>query len=213
MSALDDVIRSERQSLVDYLETLRPEQWATPSLCDGWTVQAVAAHLAWASALGPRQMATELARSRFQVNALLHDTAVRWAERGTPAILEQLRRNAETGARPMGMPKIAALTDAVLHALDIRRPLGDPRLVPAAAFVPVADFCAGARWPTSALLGGSASRRISGLRLVADVEEWGIGSGPEVRGSGEALLLVLTGRPIRSDELSGPGAPTLLARL
>ncbi len=213
MSALDDVIRLERQSLADYLEPLAPQQWSTPSLCAGWTVQAVAAHLAWASAMGPREMVTELARSRFRVNALLRDTGVRWAERGPAAIVEQLRRNAETDARPMGMPKIAALTDAVLHALDIRRPLGDTRTVPAAAFVPVAEFCAGARWPTSALLGGGASGTISGLRLVAADQEWSVGVGPEVRGTGEALLLVLTGRPVRADELSGPGAATLLGRL
>jgi uncharacterized protein (TIGR03083 family) len=195
------------------LEALRPDAWSTPSLCEGWTVQAVAAHLAWAPAMGPREQVVELSRSRFRVGRYLRDSAVRWAERGVPAILEQLRSNVETGARPTGVPPMAALVDAVVHALDIRRPLGDHRSLPAAAFGPTADFCAGARWPSTGMLGGSAARRIRGLRLVAEDQEWATGSGAEVHGSGEALLLVLTHRPVGPDELSGPGAPTLMARL
>lgn len=213
MSDLDEAIRSERAALVSYLETLTPAQWSTPSLCDGWSVQAVAAHLAWASALKPGEAVTELARSRFAVNTFLRDSAVRWAERGVPAILEQQRRNAETGARPTGMPRIAALLDAVVHTLDIRRPLGSPYPIAASTFVPVADFAAGARWPTSALLGGSARRRLAGIRLVADDQEWATGSGMEVHGSGEAVLLALTRRPVSPEELTGPGAETLLSRL
>ena len=45
--------RSEREGLLAFLVTLTPEQGATPSLCDGWTVQGVAAHLAFASAPPP----------------------------------------------------------------------------------------------------------------------------------------------------------------
>jgi len=39
------MIASERTGLADELERLTPEQWATPSLCTGWTVRDVAAHL------------------------------------------------------------------------------------------------------------------------------------------------------------------------
>ena len=38
MAVTWDVIRTERLALVDWLETLSPEQWSTPSLCEGWTV-------------------------------------------------------------------------------------------------------------------------------------------------------------------------------
>jgi hypothetical protein len=38
VAGLWEVIRSELLSLVNYLGTLTPEQWATPSLCSGWTV-------------------------------------------------------------------------------------------------------------------------------------------------------------------------------
>ncbi len=40
------VIGSERRSLAELLESLADEQWETPSLCAGWRVRDVAAHVA-----------------------------------------------------------------------------------------------------------------------------------------------------------------------
>ncbi|MGZ8750310.1 MAG: maleylpyruvate isomerase family mycothiol-dependent enzyme, partial [Pseudonocardia sp.] len=62
-------------------------------------------------------------------------------------------------------------------------------------------------------VGGSVQRRIHGLRLVADDLDWSWGQGPEVHGSAEALILMLTGRPVGAEELTGPGAVTLYDRL
>jgi uncharacterized protein (TIGR03083 family) len=210
---LSSAIRSERLALVDFLETLTPADWATPSLCKGWTVQDVAAHLAWAPVLSPTAALPALLRAGMSPNRLAADSAVQWSRRGTASILEQLRANAESDAKPWGVPRAAALVDAVVHQLDIRRPLGRPRPIPREAFGPAADFCAGTRWPASTMLGGSVRRRIRDLRLVADGLDWSWGCGPEVRGSGEAIMLVLTGRPIRPDELTGPGAAGLRSRL
>jgi uncharacterized protein (TIGR03083 family) len=141
------------------------------------------------------------------------DLAVRWSERGTDAIVDQLRENARRGARPTGVPKVAAISDAVVHALDIRRPLGRPRQIPQDVFVTAANFHAGLRWPLSGSVGGNVRRRIDGLRLVADDLDWSHGRGEEVRGGAEALLLMLAGRPVGPGELTGPGAATLHARL
>jgi len=210
---LSGMIRSERLALVDLLETLGPDEWSTPSLCSAWTVQDVAAHLAWAPALPMLEGAAGLARSGFRVNKMIADSAVRWSQRGTPAILDQLRANAASGAKPVGMPHIAALADAVVHALDIRRPLHQHRPIPQAAYAPTADFFAGSRWPLTIPVGGNVRRRIDGLALVAEDGGWSRGQGPEVRGSATALLLVLTGRPVAPGELTGPGAALLHARL
>lgn len=208
-----DLVRTEREALIAFLETLSPQQWATPSLCAGWDVQAVAAHLAWASALSLPELLSELVRARGRANRLVADSAVRWSARGTAAILDQLRRDLETDAKPHGMPWDAAVVDAVVHGLDIRRPLGASRDVPAPTYHRAADFVAGARWPSSMLLGGGPARRVRGLRLVAEGQDWSTGEGPEVRASADATLLVLTGRPVDPAELSGPGAATLAARL
>lgn len=212
-SELSDVIRSERLALLDLLETLTPAQWATPSLCTGWTVQDVAAHVAWAPVLRPPAAVTGIAKAGFRLNAFSADIARRWATRGPEAILTQLRANAAHDVKPVGVPRVAALSDAVIHAVDIRRPLGIPRAIPAAAFAPIADWHAGLRWPLTVSVGGSVRRRIAGLRLVATDVGWSYGHGDEVGGSAEVLLLVLAGRPLRPGDLTGPGASTLYARL
>jgi hypothetical protein len=54
---------------------------------------------------------------------------------------------------------------------------------------------------------------VHGLRLVASDADWAHGTGPEVRTSSEALLLVLSGRPVDAAELSGTGAVELSHRL
>jgi uncharacterized protein (TIGR03083 family) len=204
-----DVIRTERQALADFLDTLQPAQWATPSLCEGWTVQDVAAHLAAAPAVTPGPLLADFARARFNPNRATRDSAVRWARRGPAQILDQLRKNAERDAKPPGVPRDAVLVDAVVHGLDVRRPLGDHRAIPAAAFVPTAEFCARTRWPGSMMLGGAGRKRIAGVRLVAEDQDWFHGEGPEVRGSGEALLLLLSGRRPEPDELHGDGVRRL----
>jgi uncharacterized protein (TIGR03083 family) len=213
MPEVTEAIRTERLALVDDLETLTPEEWATPSLCGAWVVQDVAAHLAWAPTLSVATGLRELARAGFRPNELNATTARRWSRRGRAAILSQLRTNAATGAKPVGVPRTAALVDAVVHGLDIRRPLGRTHVLTEDAFGPAADFCAATRWPASMMVGGNVRARIARLRLVADDVDWSHGDGPEVRGSTEALMLVLTGRPLRPGELTGAGAETLLARL
>jgi uncharacterized protein (TIGR03083 family) len=213
MSALDDVLRAERAALVEDLETLTSEQWGTPSLCAGWSVQDVAGHLAWETGADGRELLGDALRARGRLNTMFAEAAVRWSARGPAVLLAELRRAVATGAKPPATPATTVLVDAVVHGLDVRRPLGLSRPVPPEAFHPVADFCAGARWPSSMLLGGPARRRLAGLRLVAEDQEWAHGEGVEVRASGETALLVLAGRRVDVDELRGPGAATLAARL
>ncbi len=112
-----------------------------------------------------------------------------------------------------GCPRSPHSRTAVVHALDIRRPLTKPRPIPQEAFVVTAGFFAAVRWPLSIPVGGNVRKRIDGVQLVAGDLDWSHGQGSEVRGSGEALLLVLTGRPVGPDELTGPGAAQVYARL
>lgn len=213
MADLTEPIRTERLALIELLETLTPHEWATPSLCEGWSVRDVAAHLAYAPVVPPLRSVVELVRAGLRINKMIADGAVRDGRRDTSEIIEQLRSNAESGAKPMGMPQEAALADAVVHQLDVRVPLGKPRQFPREAFEPAADFFAGTGFPGSLVVGGNVRKRIAGLRLVADDLPWSHGDGPEVRGSSEALMLVLAGRPVRDEDLRGPGAAQLRSRL
>jgi uncharacterized protein (TIGR03083 family) len=208
-----DLTRAHREGFIETLEALAPGEWLTPSLCAEWRVVDVAAHLAWAPALGMGAGAVAMARHGFSMNRMIARSAIGWSSRGREAILGQLRDNARTGARPIGMPPVAALADAVVHGLDVRRPLGLPGLVPPEALAPLADFTLGTPWPLNTVVGGSARRRVAGVRLVATDVAWSHGEGPEVRGSAEALILVLFGRRPGLGELGGPGADALAARL
>ena len=92
------------------------------------------------------------------------------------------------------------LVDHLIHHQDIRRPLGRPRVIPADRLVAALDVVPG--------LGGfvGAKQRVAGLRLVATDVDWSHGSGPEVTGPGEAILLAASGRPAGLEDLSGEGA-------
>lgn len=213
MDGLPQLIKTERLALIEFLETLDAAEWSTQSLCGAWTVQAVAAHIAWAPVVKPAEMLPTLARTGFRLNRASAAMAVHWSERGPDAIMHQLRSNAETNARPPGVPPIAALVDAVIHALDIRVPLAKPRPIPAGAFRPVADFAVGSRWPMNISTGGSARKRLDGVQLVAEGYDWSYGQGQQVAAAGDAVLRILNGRRVAREELTGPGADQLHARV
>jgi uncharacterized protein (TIGR03083 family) len=212
-TTLADLTRTHREGFIATLEALTDDQWVAPSLCAHWRVVDVAAHLAWAPVVGAAAGAVALVRHGFSMNRMIARCAIAWADRGRDAILDQLRENARTGARPIGMPPVAALADAVVHGLDVRRPLGLPGQVPGSALPQLADFALATPWPMNVVVGGSARRRVAGVRLVATDTDWTHGVGPDVRASAEDLLLVLYGRAPRLDDLAGDGVALLRPHL
>ncbi len=203
----------ERQALIETLEALTDDQWLTPSLCEDWRVVDVAAHLAWAPVMGVGEGLAAMARHGFSMNRVIARSAVGWSTRGRDAILDQLRHNRDSDAKPIGMPTVAALADAVVHGIDVRRPLGLVRPIPADVLEPVAGFALRTRWPMNSSVGGSARRRVDGVRLVASDVDWSHGSGPEVRAPAQAVAMLLYGRHPSTEELTGPGARVLRPRL
>ncbi|MGH3739399.1 MAG: maleylpyruvate isomerase family mycothiol-dependent enzyme, partial [Micromonosporaceae bacterium] len=89
------VIERERLSLADLLESLTEEEWEQPSLCDGWRIRDLAAHVSLAPhPPGPWSMLVEGVRARGSFNRLNHDVSVRAAERPPPEIVADLRAHA-----------------------------------------------------------------------------------------------------------------------
>jgi len=99
-----------------------------------------------------------------------------------------------------------ALTDALIHHQDIRRPLGLTRAIPAERLLTALDFAKTAR-PIG------AAKRIRGLTLIATDHDWRHGTGPEVHGPAESLIMAMAGRHSVVGELDGPGVPTLATRM
>jgi hypothetical protein len=86
------------------------------------------------------------------------------------------------------------------------RPLGITRDLPEAHLVPVADLVKNDR------LRFGAMKRIAGLELRATDMDWSHGHGPEVTGPGEALVMMMAGRSVARNDLSGEGKVTLATR-
>ncbi len=199
------VVHSERRALAADLADLTPQQWATPSLSEGRTVQQTLAHMAATAAMTPPAFFLKLASAGFRFERMA-DREIRELTAGGPAAtLESFRAVIDRSSGPPG-PATSWLGETLVHAEDIRRPLGIAHAYPAAAATRVTDFYAG----SNLLIGGK--RRIAGLTLRATDTDWSRGDGPAVEGPALALLMVTAGRPAFLAELSGPGQETLTRR-
>lgn len=103
-------------------------------------------------------------------------------------------------------PTAAWLGEVVVHAQDIRRPLGILRTPPVEAVTEVACFYARKDFTVP---GRSA---IDGLRVEATDGPFAAGAGPLVTGTTLALTMAMAGRRAYCDDLTGPGVPTLRGR-
>jgi uncharacterized protein (TIGR03083 family) len=198
-------IHNERQALAGDLRSLSQDQWATTSLCTEWTVRDVLAHMTATATMKPAGFFPKLAASGFNFN--------RVQEKGISA--NKGNSGADTLAgfdtvltslgHPPG-PMDTMLGEMIVHAEDIRRPLGIKHAYPAAAVTRTAQFFTG----SNLLIG--AKRRISGLTLRATDADWSHGTGPEVEGPALSLLMAMTGRKAAIDDLAGEGVATLRER-
>ncbi|GGC83464.1 hypothetical protein GCM10011512_07780 [Tersicoccus solisilvae] len=199
--------RDERADLLRFLRTLSPDQWRTSSLCTGWTVRDVVAHLISFDGLSPAALASVFLRGGLRFGRI-NDVALRRYARHEPAQLLDLlnRRLTPTGLTAAFHGGIA-LTDAVIHHQDIRRPLGLTRDVPTERLLHALDFALTA--PTL-----PSRRHVEDLRLIATDASWAHGptTGPRIDGPAEALLLAVAGRSAAHADLTGPGVAVLTAR-
>jgi uncharacterized protein (TIGR03083 family) len=200
-----DLAREEREDFADFLAGLTPEQWRSPSLCAGWSVRDVAAHCVSFEGLTPGALTVRFLRGRLQTDRINALAVADLADRSTGQLITILRDNAKPhglGARFGGR---VALTDNMIHQQDIRRPLGLARTIPVERLRVALDFVRFA--PTI-----RGAWQVRGVRLVANDLDWSGGRGPEVRGTGEALLMIMAGRSDALGELDGPGVPKLAGR-
>jgi len=201
MTALD-LARDERIEFADFLAGLTPEQWDAPTLCTGWGVRDVAAHVVSFEGMTPRELTTRFLKGRLQMNRINGLGVGDLADRSPEQLIALLRDNAEPRGMGAGFGGRVALTDNMIHQQDIRRPLGLARNIPVERLCAALDFV---RYSPTI----RGAWRVRGVRLVATDVDWSHGKGPEVRGPGEALLMVMAGRPDALRDLDGPGLAAL----
>ncbi|MFD1718679.1 maleylpyruvate isomerase family mycothiol-dependent enzyme [Georgenia deserti] len=178
---------AERERLAHLLAGLTPEQWSAPSLCTGWRVREVVAHITTAYRLAPKAFMDGLARENFDFDRF----ADRQARADTDALsdadlLASLRENVRHPWQPPGGGQAGALSHDVIHGLDITEALGLPAVPP----------------ERIALVLGNAGEKnleyfgvnLDGLRLVATDYEVSLGEGDPVELPVKDVLLTVTGR-------------------
>jgi uncharacterized protein (TIGR03083 family) len=199
------VIHDQRKALAADLKGRGGEEWATPSLCSQWIVRDVLAHMTSAARLTPPAFFGKLIGSGFNFEKVQASGIA--ANRGSSPADTMARFEAVlTSVKHPPGPADTWLGETIVHAEDIRRPLGIVHHYPTDAVVQVASFYQG-----SNLLIGS-KRRIEGLTLRATDADWSHGTGPEVAGPILSLVLAMTGRKAPIDDLTGEGVATLRSR-
>lgn len=196
-------IAAEREELADMLDGLRPQEWDAPSLCAGWRVREVAAHMS----LGFRYPLPRILRELVMARGSLHRMTDRCARRDagtltTAELADALRDNARHPWKPPVGGIAGALGHDVVHGLDITLALGHERQVPAERVRVLLENVT----PKSARFFGAD---LSGVRLRATDAEWSFGAGAPLSGtplSGERS----PGQPPSGETLSGTSQDLLM---
>ena len=199
-----DVLRARA---ADLLDTLAVSDWERPSLCTGWRIRDVAAHLA----MQPIPLGAGLRgflRHPGPVNHLIHWTARDRAAAPTGQLVADLRATIGLHRPNPGLTETEALIDIVVHGQDIAVPLGRELPVPVEAAASAATRMQSYRASRRARKKLRVFRPLphEGYRFVATDTAWSSGAGPEISGPMLAILLVLTGRPVGLAQLTGAEA-------
>ncbi|HEY5272462.1 MAG TPA: maleylpyruvate isomerase family mycothiol-dependent enzyme [Acidimicrobiales bacterium] len=200
---LSGMVAGELTDLAEVLANFAPEQWDSPTLCAGWRVREVIAHMTMPTRSSPFWFFAEIVRDRGNINRMANRIAVRDAGLPAAALVsamasEDLRRWSPPGGGTKG-----ALVHAVIHGLDVTEALGVERTVPPARLrVVLAELVS----PASAKF---FKLDLDGLRLEATDLEWSAGSGDVVAATAQDLALALSGRRLPPGSLTGDGAGRL----
>jgi len=202
-------IDAQRISLTGLLQQLADDEWQQPSLCDGWTVRDVAAHLTLQQ-VGLANAIAMIIRGRGDLDRATRDAARRRAAT-MPAeqIIAEIRAMVGSRRHNAGVTCQETLIDILVHGQDIAIPLGRRHDIPPEAAATALNRIWTMRWPPPF----PATRKLEGFCLTATDTSWTIGDGPDVQAPISTLLLLCTGRPTALAHLSGKGAHALTTRL
>ena len=178
-------IDRERLWTADLLQSLPRGAWEQPSLCEGWSVRDVGAHLTFSHAR-LRDVAWPAVRTGFRYNAMIKYCALR-SPLTHEEIVATLRGFVGSRRRAPFVTELEPLLDILVHTQDICLPLGIDHQMPVDAAVAVADRVLSVRGPMRLW-------KPPRQRLVATDTVWAYGDGPVVQAPMRSHLLTLTGR-------------------
>lgn len=193
---------AEQQEFAELARGLTEDEWDSPSLCQEWNVRQVVIHTAWHIQLAKYPVKEAIPYLRLGGDRFYARLFARHADRTNGDLAGSLAAPAR--CNPPNLCELA------IHQQDVRRAVGKPRAIPHQQVRWLLDY--GLSKSGNGQTGGKPRKRSEGLRLVASDFDWSAGDGPEVRGTGESILMAITGRSTALAELSGPGVQTLATR-
>lgn len=205
MASIMRLVSAELDDLLSVLREIPDADWDRPTACDGFRVRDVAAHLALVILPLNRRLARGLLNPPARMARLAGEWSVERADTHTPAeLMDTLgQRVADPRRGFLGRidPAQNMLADHATHTQDVRVGLGRRTAPEPERGRAVLDAAVRLRLPIT----WGTRERARGLRLVATDLDWTHGSGPELVGPYDALLLALSGRSAGLAHLSGDG--------
>jgi uncharacterized protein (TIGR03083 family) len=192
-----EAIATERRELAELLGGLPSSSWDTQTLCAGWRVREVVAHMTMPFRYSTTRFFIEVVKARGNFNRMADRCARRDATVQPGQLVATLRDNERNPWKPPGGGFEGALTHDVIHGLDITVALGIDRRVPDEDLRIV---LATITKPKSLKSFGAD---LSGIELRAEDMDWSFGTGTPVSGQAQDLALVLCGRRLPAGTLHG----------
>lgn len=189
MTDLQSWVAPTCNGLADLLAATAVETWDAPSLCEGWLVRHVIAHVTMPARLTPEQFGAEMAAAGGDFTVLSDTVATRDASLPVADLLGQLQSPGLHTWQPPGGGSAGALSHAVIHSLDVTIALGRPAVAPAEAATAVLDQLTAAR-------GTLFGIDLTDVRLEAADTGWSWGAGQLVRADSGSLVALLSGRAL-----------------
>jgi uncharacterized protein (TIGR03083 family) len=185
---VQQLVGPQFQALADALGGQQSTVGDLASLCDGWTVRNVLAHLTMAARYDGPAFQAELAAADYDFQTLSDTIAQRDGELPLDVLLDNLRSETMAQWAPPGGGSAGALSHVIIHGLDITSAIGLPRTASDEATIVVLN----------GLTTGDVHQRfgthIHGLRLIASDLDWTYGDGTPVEAEAADLILALAGR-------------------
>lgn len=184
-------VRAERGRLAGLLAGLQDDEWDSPSLCRGWRVREVVAHITMPFHTSLPRVVVGLAAAGFSFDRYADRAARRDAARMSGAeLLAVLRANIANPWQPPGGGPAGALSHDTIHGLDITEPLG----LPSPPAERIALVLANTTPRSLAYFGVD----LAGTQLRGTDADVRIGDGEPVETPVKDILLTITGRRLLS---------------
>ena len=127
---LQPAVAAQFEALAELLSAAPDAVWDTGSLCDGWRVREVVAHMTMPARYSDDQFMAELERCGYDFTRLSNEIASRDAAVPSAQLVSDLRSDVLGHWSPPGGGFHGALIHVVIHGLDVTVPLREARLTP-----------------------------------------------------------------------------------